>query len=908
MRTPISVRAATALYGFSLRLLPESFRTQFGEEMRWDASVLFRERWDVGGVWGVLVAAGGALMDVGNRALIERRARRARARRDGVNHGMGEMMMNWMRTLRLAVRSLTRKPGFTAAAAVTLGVGLGSVVAIFTLVNAILLQPLPFPEADRLVSVDHHAPGIDLPTLNNSPGTLDLYWSEADFMQVAGVSRAERVLTGRDRPARVSVLQVTEQYFDVMQVQVAQGRPMTDEDNREGASPVAVLTHEFWANRFGSDPGLIGRTIDLDGVATEVVGILPPDYQHINAPPDLLTPMGYLDPDDFGSFGINGVARLEPGVGLEQARAQLVTLNQRLPDRDPDLDAAFLEAAGWSASLTPLKEAVVGDLETTLWLVLGTVGFVLLIACANVANLFLVRAESKQKEVAVRAAMGAGRRQVAETFLSEALVLAVVGGVLGVLVAQAGVAALIRFGPQNIPRLNEVATTPTVALFAGGLTLLTGLFLGLVPLTRYSPRAFGQVLRDGGRGNSSGRSRNRGRNLLVMGQLALALVLLVGSGLMFRSVAALRGVDLGFEPEGVLAVEVSLGEGVSIPEAARFYESVTDQIAALPGIRTASVTTQPPLSSGSATGGSFVIRGRPQADDELPWVAFYRAVGPGYFEAMGIPLAAGRDMARSDMDGVSRFVWVDQTFAETHFPEGAVGQFISWDGEIEDEAEVPWLEIAGVVSNVRHMSLRDDPRPEAYLPLRTGELGYPSIATASLIIKASDGGDVASHTVAIRDIVNRTNGQVPVTQVLTMDDVISRAVSGDSITMVLLGVAALMALFLGAVGLFGIISYVVGQRTREIGVRMALGAERAGVSRMVLAQGLVVAVAGVVGGLVGAFALTRVMASLLYGVTATDPLTFTVAPLLLLAVSAAATWLPAQRAARVDPVHSLREE
>ena len=391
MRTPVSVRAATALYGFSLRLLPESFRTQFGEEMRWDTSVLFRERWDVGGVWGVLMAAGGALMDVGNRALIERRARRARARRDGVNHGMGEMMMNWMRTLRLAVRSLTRKPGFTAAAAVTLGVGLGSVVAIFTLVNAILLQPLPFPEADRLVSVDHHAPGIDLPRLNNSPGTLDLYWSEADFMRVAGVNRAQRVLTGRDRPARVSVLQVTEQYFDVMQVQVAQGRPMTDEDNREGASPVAVLTHEFWANRFGSDPGLIGRTIDLDGVATEVVGILPPDYQHINAPPDLLTPMGYLDPDDFGSFGINGVARLEPGVGLEQARAQLVTLNQRLPDRDPDLDAAFLEAAGWSASLTPLKEAVVGDLETTLWLVLGTVGFVLLIACANVANLFLVR-------------------------------------------------------------------------------------------------------------------------------------------------------------------------------------------------------------------------------------------------------------------------------------------------------------------------------------------------------------------------------------------------------------------------------------------------------------------------------------------------------------------------------------
>ena len=821
---------------------------------------------------------------------------------------MGEVVMNRMRTFRLSARSLARKPGFAAAAAVTLGLGLGSVVAIFTLVNAILLQPLPFPDADRLVSLNHHAPGIDLATLNNSPGTLALYWEEADFLQLAGVGRSERVLTGQDRPARVSVLQATHQYFDVVQVQAARGRLLNEADNLEGAPPVAVLAHDFWESRFGSDPGMVGRMIELDGTATEVVGILPAGYQHINRPPDIVAPMGHLNPEDFGSFGISGVARLAPGVDLEQARAQVTALNLRLPDRFPDLGAEFLEAAGWNATLTPLKEAVVGDLATTLWLVLGTVGFVLLIACANVANLFLVRAESRQKEVAVRAAMGAGRRHVAETFLSEALVLAVIGGVMGVLVAQMGVAALVRFGPQNVPRLSEVATTPTVALFAGGLTLLTGLFLGLVPMSRYSPKAFGRVLRDGGRGNSVSRSRHRGRNLLVMGQLALALVLLVGSGLMFRSVAALRAVDLGFEPDGVLAVELSLGEGVGIPEATQFYQSVTEQIEALPGVRVASVTTQPPLASGSANGGSFDIRGRPQADDELPWVAFYRAVAPGYFETMGIPLAAGRDMTQSDLDGVSRYVWVDQTFADTHFPGGAVGQFITWDGDTQDDAEIPWLEIAGVVSNVRHLSIRDEPRPEAYLPLRTGELGYPSITTASLVLKAAPGADVASFAGPIRDIVNRTNGQVPVTQILTMEDIISRAVSGDSITMVLLGIAALMALFLGAIGLFGIISYVVGQRTREIGVRMALGAERAGVSRMVLAQGMVVSAAGVIAGLVGAFALTRVMASLLYGVTATDPLTFTVAPILLLAVSVAATWLPAQRAARVDPVHSLREE
>ena len=905
MRSPASVRLAAAVYRVALSALPESFRKEYGTEMRLDAQLLFRERWDTGGPWSVFTASVGAVADILHRALVERRIR---ARRDGVNHGLGEMMMNWMRTVRLATRSLTRKPGFAAAAAVTLGVGLGSVVAIFTLVNAILLEPLPFPDADRLVTVDHHAPGIDLPILNNSPGTLALYWDDADFLEVAGVNRSERVLTGEDRPSRVSILEATSQYFDVMQIQVAQGRPLSETDNLEGAAPVAILTHDFWTSRFGSDPGIIGRTLDLDGVSTEVVGVLPQGYQHIGRTLDMMVPMGYLDPEDFGSFGITGVARLAPGISIEQARAQLATLHQRLPDRVDDIDPEFLEAAGWNASLTPLKESVVGDLKTTLWLVLGTVGFVLLIACANVANLFLVRAESRQKEVAVRAAMGAGRRQVAETFMSEALVLALAGGILGILVAQLGVGSLVRFGPRNIPRLSEVGASPTVALFAGGLTLLTGLFLGLVPLSRYSPRAFGQILRDGGRGNSAGRSRNRGRNLLVMGQLALALVLLVGSGLMFRSVAALRAVDLGFESAGVLTVEVSLGEGVPIPEAARFYEAVTEQIEALPGVQVASVTTQPPLSSGAANGGSFEIRGRPQADDDLPWVAFYRAVAPDYFQAMGIPLVAGRDMARSDMDGVSRFVWVDETFAQTHFPDGAVGQFISWDGDAGDEDEIPWLEIAGVVSNVRHFSLRDEVSPEAYLPLRTGELGYPSIATASLVVKGSGDGDVSSFAGPIRDIVNRTNGQVPVTQVLTMEQVISRAVSGDSITMVLLGIAALMALFLGAIGLFGIISYVVGQRTREIGVRIALGAERAGVSRMVLTQGLVVAVAGVAVGLVGAFALTRVMVSLLYGVTATDPLTFTVAPVLLLAVSIAATWLPAQRAARVDPVQSLREE
>ncbi|HSG49020.1 MAG TPA: ABC transporter permease [Longimicrobiales bacterium] len=896
-----AVRAALRLYGWAARSLPADFRAAYGKHLLRDVEEILERHRARRGTMGLLAGLVVVLWDLGAQAARER----GRMTRD-----WGEGTMNGMREIRVAVRSLLRRPGFTVVATTTLALGIGSVLAIFTLVNAILLQPLPYPDSDRIVEIMHHAPGIDLPDLTNSPGTLALYRENAEFLSVvAGVDGEQRVLTGLDRPDQVEILSATPEIFQVLGVVPAMGRPFGETDAAEGAPPVAVLAYDFWASRMGADPDILGKTLELDGVTTEVVGVMPEDFRFVQRGPVALVPLTLPAVPEFGTFGMTGLARLAPGVTLDQAQTQIQALQSRLPDIDGDVDAGFLEAAGWSASVRTLKEGLVEDVATTLWLVLGTVGFVLLIACANVANLFLVRAEGRQKEVAVRAAMGAGRGSVAATFLHESLVLSVAGGLLGVLVARVGVGALVAIGPQEVPRIQEVALTPLVLGVAAVLAVATGALLGLLPMTRYSARTFAAILRDGGRGSTDGRSRHRARNALVMSQLALALVLLVGSGLMFRTFAALRQVELGFETEGILALGVSVGEGMDIPEAARFYEALAEEASALPGVVGVGVTTQPPLASGNANGGSFNIRGRPRAEHELPPVAMYRAVGPGYFEAMGIPILMGRDVEASDLDGSAARVWIDEDFARIHFDGDPIGQAITWEGGIRgDEGSPRWAEITGVVGNVKQLQIREDPSSNAYFPLQAGPLDYPSLATASLVVRVAPGQDPTALAPALRDAVSRLDGRVPVTQVRTVEEIVSAAMAGESITLILLGIAAGMALFLGAIGLFGVISYVVSQRTREIGVRIALGADGDQVSGMVLRQGLAVAVAGVALGLAGALGLTRLMGSLLYGVSATDPLTFVAAPAALLAVSALAAWLPARRAARVDPMASLRQE
>ncbi|GMV04379.1 MAG: hypothetical protein AMXMBFR53_06600 [Gemmatimonadota bacterium] len=902
---PLVLRLLVALHRRLTTLLPRLFREGWMEHAEDD---LRRALDAVRGRHGTAVAAIhglAACLDVARAVPREwwKEAtgdRRSRGRGSGM--GWDETMTNALREMRVAARSLARRPGYTATAATTLALGIGATVAIFTVVNAVLLRPLPYPEADRLVTINHHAPGLNLPTLNNSDGTLNFYWAEADFLEgLAAWGGRQHNLVGGPEPERVRMLGVSPQFFDVFRIAPALGRFFNADDAAEGAPPVALLTHAAWRTRFGRDPAVLGRTLDIDGVTTEVVGVLPEGFAFPTDDPVAYVPLR-VDPNGtFGRFGMASVGRLAPGVSLDEAQRRAEQLQARLPEYFPDLASGFLDQAGWSVSVEGLQEFLVGeDVSSSLWIVLGTVGFVFLIACANVANLFLVRAESRQRELAVRAAMGAGYGRLASGFLAEAILLGFAGGALGVALAWGGVRLLVRFGPQELPRLDEVAVDVTTLAFAAGLSLAAALLFGAIPLVRFAGGAVAGQLGDGGRANTHGRERHRTRNALVAAQLALALVLLVGAGLMARSFQALRSLDPGVDPRDVLAVGLSLGEGVPNAEAASFYQQVADEVAALPGVTAVGLSSLVPLGGGSSNGGSFYIESKPRVEGALPPVAMYKAVGGDYLGALRQPLLAGRALDRSDWEGGAPVALVNQAFADAFLDGDALGQGIKWD-EDQDFARV-----VGVVADARERSLREDPEPWAYLPMRVGAWPYPDLEQSSLLIRSAPGTPVSPA--AVRDLVARLAPTVPITAVRSMEEVVSHETAGTSFTLVLLGIASAVALFLGSIGLFGVITYVVSQRTREIGVRVALGARGEDIQGMFFRQSALVAALGVTVGLLGAAALTRVMGSVLYGVSSLDPLSFAMAPVVLLAVAFVATWLPARRASRVDPVEALRTE
>lgn len=816
---------------------------------------------------------------------------------------MEERMMNAVREIRLAVRNLIRNPGYAAAAVLTLSVGVGATVAIFTVVNAVLLRSLPYPEADRIVSVRHHAPGLDLPELGNSPGTLRFYRDEADFFTaLAAYDTGLRNLIGGTQPERVQVTNVTPELFEVLGVQPTLGRPFNASDTEEGASPVVILTDAAWSSRFGADPGILGRTVELDGVRAEIVGVMPRGFAFPDPEPVALAPL-HVDPNgSFGQFGLSAVARIPAGSTMEQVEARAQELQLRLPDYfGGDPPASFLEQAGWSVSVERLQDVLVGeDVAAALWVVLATVGLVLLIACANVANLFLVRAESRQKELAIRAAMGAGRARIAAGFMAEALVLGSAGGVLGTLLAWSGVTLLVSRAPVELPRLHEVGVDATTLAFAASVSLAAGLLFGAIAMLRQSGRGPAIGLHDGTRGSTEGRQRHRTRNVLVAAQLALALVLLVGSGLMLRSFQALRSVELGFDPTDVLTVGLSLGEGVVDAEGARFYQDVADEVSALPGVASVGLASLIPVGGGSSNGGSFFIESQPRDEEGLPPVAMYKAVGADYLGTVRQPLVEGRHLTAADWEDGSPVALVNRTFADRFLNGEALGEGIKWDEDAE------FARIVGVVDDAKEFGLVDDVGAWAYLPMVVGDWGYPNMDRMNLVVRSMPGRTLAVQ--AVRDIVARLDPTVPITNVRTMEEAIARDMAQTSFTMLLLGIAAAVALFLGAVGIFGVVSYVVSRRTREIGVRVALGARGEDIRRMVIGQGARVCAVGVGLGLGVALAVTRLMRAVLYEVGPTDPVTFVGGPIVLVAVALLATWLPARRASRVDPVVALRSE
>lgn len=811
-------------------------------------------------------------------------------------------MMTMIDEVRLATRALIRRPGYSVAAVLTLALGIGANVAIFTVVNAILLRPLPYPEADRIVELRHHAPGLDLPILENSPGTFRFYTEEADFFTVlAAFDTQQRNLVGGDTPERVEVTAISPEMFEVLRVQPAAGRPFGAADAEPGATPVAILTHASWVSRFGADPAAIGQTIRLDGVVTEIVGVMAPGFAFPDDEAVALVPF-HVEPDGpFGRFGTGNLARIPANLSVEQVQARATDLQPRLNDFFPNLGEGFLEQAGWSVSVARFQDVIVGErIASALWIVLATVGFVLLIACANVANLFLVRAEARRKELAVRAALGAASGRIAAGFLTESLVLGAVGGAFGVALAWLGVAALVSTGPDALPRLHEVRVDEVSLVFAGIVSVLTGLAFGAMPLLRYRGAGLAGVLNDGSRGSTEGRERHGTRNALVATQLALALVLLVGSGLMLRSFHELRSVDPGFDPRGVLTVGLSIGEGVDNRDGARFYQTVADEVGALPGVESVGLATFVPAGGGSSNGGSFYIESKPRVDGVLPPVAMYKAVGAEYVNALRLPLLQGRDLERADWEAGAPVALVNQEFADRLLGGSALGEGIKWDEDAE------FARIVGVVADAKERGLQAEPEAWAYLPMVVGDWGYPGMERMSLLIRSEAGQAVPVP--AVRQIVARLDPSVPLTSVRTMGEILAGDMAETSFTMTLLGIAAGVALLLGAIGLFGVVSYVVGQRTREIGVRVALGAHSGDIGAMVLRQGAVVVAVGVGIGLIASLALTRLMGTVLYGVESRDPLTFVGAPVILVCVAIAATWLPARKASRTDPVEALRAD
>ncbi|MGH9380222.1 MAG: ABC transporter permease [Thermoanaerobaculia bacterium] len=806
--------------------------------------------------------------------------------------------------LRVAFRRLVQSPGFTGTAALTLALAIGANVVLFAVVNGVLLQPLPFTDSQDIVVVHHRAPNLlDVPRLQTSPGLIEYYRESARTLtRMAGVQIAERNLVGDDQPERVRVAEVTPELFDVLATYPARGRAFVESDAREGAAPVAILTHTLWQSRFGGDAGVVGRRIDLDGRSTEVVGVLPSGFTYPDrhgGTPALLLPL-HLDPENgFGDFGIEGLARLVSGADLDAARRELAALQQRIPERFPGTTRDGLARAGWSVDLEPLHARVVGDVATTLWVLLGAVGLVLLIAAANVANLFLVRAEARRREMAVRSALGAGAGRLARTLLAESLLLGLLAGGLGALLAAAGVELLQAHGPAELPRLAEVELSGLVLVFAAGLSVLTGLALGALPVPRLVRKASAAALQGGGgRGSTVGRERGRARRLLIVAQMAMALVLLVSAGLLLRSVVRLHAVAPGFEAEGVLTAGVSLGGGADRERALGFYARVLEEVAGLPGVTSVGATNSLPIDASGRNGGSFEIESRPQADDAVPPFTWWQAVTPGYFETLRIPLTGGRAPVAANAESGLPVAWVNETFARLLLDGRALGERIRF-------GDAAWVEIVGVVGDVRTFGLAAEAAPTVYLPLASQARSIPP-DVMYIVVRTT--GSPTALIPAIRSAVDRVDRTVPLTTVRTMEQILTSSLAQRSFATLLLAIAAGVALVLGVVGLYGVIRYVVSQRAAEIGVRIALGAQPATVLRMVLRQGFTVTLTGVLVGLVAAAITTRILASLLFEVSAHDPATFVAVTVLLVGVSLLATYLPARRASRVDPNIALRTE
>jgi predicted permease len=823
-------------------------------------------------------------------------------------------MSGIIREVRRTARSLARSPLFTVITVLTLAVAIGANSAIFSVVNGVVLQPLPYPESDRLVVVGHTAPIAGFPEVPQATGTYVLYRDEATTLEGLTMFWDGAVnLTGTGEPEQLSAAGVTRTLFDVFRTPPAFGRGFAEEEMLPDGEKVAILSHGLWQRKYGGDQGILGRSVTIDGESRRVIGVMPAGFDlPYDSDVEIWLPM-IIDPEELttGNYSYVGIGRLKEGVTLEAVYEDIHRLTLQLPERYPGdlITHEMMEQSGWDARVVTLISDVTDDVNRALWIMLGTVGVVLLIACANVANLFLVRAEGRHKEIAIRSALGAERGTLAKDFLRESTVLALAGGVLGLLLAFGGIKLLVALGPASIPRLDAVRIDGRVLLFTLGVSVAAGILFGLAPLLRHTRPDIAGALKEGFRGTTSGRRGVRARTILVFGQVALAFLLMVGSGLLVKSFWHLKNVDPGFEAENVLTLRVSLPDTPydDQEKSVAFYEQLLDRVREIPGVERAGAVSKLPLRPEGESHSGVVIEDRPVEPGSMPHVALSIVVGHDYFETMSIRLLEGRLIERSDITASTGAVVVNRAFARHYWPgESAIGKQV-WRGiaqEMEENENFAWLPVVGIVDDVRSLGLDMEIRPIIYYAMSGPGDNYRT--SMSLIARTT--AAPTSLAPAIRDAVWSLDPNVPITGIETMERVLRDATSRAGFTMLMLGIAAGVALLLGAVGLYGVISYGVTQRRQEIGVRMALGAPAGRVRGMIVKQGATVAGIGLGVGFAAALGLTRLMEALLFEVSPTDPPTFGVVLALLFVVSILASWIPARRAAAVDPALALRAE
>lgn len=818
--------------------------------------------------------------------------------------------------IRYGLRALSHSPVFTVVALLTIAIGIAANAAVFSVVNSVLLKPLNYPHAEQLVALHQTAPGAeglaDFETgLLLSPSMYFTYSEHNQTFQSVGVwITGTANVTGMSEPEQVRTVSVSDGVFQTLAVSPPLGRWFSPIDQEPNGPRRAILSYGYWQRRFGGDPAVIGRNIMVDSQPREIVGVMPKGFRFVDADFDLAAPLAFSRVNlPLAGFGFHGIARLKPGATITEANADLARMLPIWMDswsNGPGQNSHIYEQWRITPMIHPMKQKVIGNVGEFLWVVMATIALVMLIACANVTNLLLVRIEARQQELAVRTALGAGRARIVRGLLVESVMLGIMGGLVGVVFAYVGVHFLVAVGPSNLPRLNEISIDARTLAFTFVLSVLSGLLFGLIPALKYAGSRGGSALQSAGRTITVSRERHRARNVLVVGQVAMALVLLMSAGLMIRTFAALQKVDPGFsDSQHLQTVRVSIPESlIAEPErVTRTQHAILDKLSAIQGVKSVGFISEMPMEGFDSRWDEIYAEGKVYADNTIPPLRLYKNISPGLLKTAGTRLVAGREITWSEIYALRPVVMISENLARELWgsPSAAVGK------HLREFINMPWDEVVGVIQDVRERGLQDTEPEIVYWPPLDQNRFVPALRTATFVIR-SDRAGTESFLSEIHAAVWAVNSNLPLASVRTMEDVFSKSVARTSFTLTMLGIAGAMALALGIIGIYGVMSYSVSQRQREIGIRLALGAKGADVLQMVLRQGTKLVLMGVTIGIVAALALTRLMTNLLFGVTAHDPLTFAAVATLLIFVSSLACYIPARRATLVNPIVALRYE